>query len=360
MTPTSTRHRLFQPRILLLTGALSLSLAAFLAVPARPALAEGEQQFAALGNCKLDSGQEIEGCRLGYRTWGKLNPESTNAILFPTWFGGTSKDIAGMIGEKGLADPAKYFVIVVDSLGNGISSSPSNSKTQPRMAFPVFTTRDMVRSEYRLVTESLHLKHLHAVMGVSMGGIQAFEWMVDYPDFMDVAIPIVGTPRPSSYDLTLWQLEDDMIRSSPEWRNGEYETNPHIRLLTILGELSGSSPGHYAREVTRQAFPARYASYGHANGAEFDINNRLYQLHAILHHDVAEGGTMEDAAKRVHAKVFILPSQQDHIVNPGPALEFARLLNAKTMLLTSDCGHGAPGCEADKVNPAVRAFLDGQ
>jgi homoserine O-acetyltransferase len=62
----------------------------------------------------------------------------------------------------------------------------------------------------------------------------------------------------------------------------------------------------------------------------------------------------------VHAKVFILPSQQDHIVNPGPALEFARLLNAKTMLLTSDCGHGAPGCEADKVNPAVRAFLDGQ
>ena len=200
MTPTSTRHRLFQPRILLLPGALSL--AAFLAVPARPALAEGEQQFAALGNCKLDSGQEIEGCRLGYRTWGKLNPEGTNAILFPTWFGGTSQDIAGMIGEKGLADPAKYFVIVVDSLGNGISSSPSNSKTQPRMAFPVFTTRDMVRSEYRLVTESLHLKHLHAVMGVSMGGIQAFEWMVDYPDFMEVAIPIVGTPRPSRFEAS--------------------------------------------------------------------------------------------------------------------------------------------------------------
>ena len=82
------------------------------------------QQFAELGTCKLESGQQIENCRLGYRTWGKLNADGSNAILFPTWFTGTSAQIAGFVGPNALVDPAKYFVIGVDALGDGVSSSP--------------------------------------------------------------------------------------------------------------------------------------------------------------------------------------------------------------------------------------------
>src|ERR1700678_519958 len=188
-----------------------------LAICLIPALAptDGRQQFAALGNCKLDSGQEIIGCQLGYRTWGKLNADRTNAMLIPTWFTGTSAQWAGNVGTGKLVDPSKYFVVVVDALGDGVSSSPSNSKAQPRMAFPAFTTRDMVRTEYRFATETLHLRHLHAVMGVSMGGMQTFEWIVDYPDFMDLAIPIVGSTRLTSYDLLLWRAEEDAIRADP-------------------------------------------------------------------------------------------------------------------------------------------------
>ena len=80
----------------------------------------------------------------------------------------------------------------------------------------------------------------------------------------------------------------------------------------------------------------------------------------MIGHDVAHGGSLEEAAKRVHAKALVVASQQDHMVNPGPALEFAKLLGAQTLLLTSDCGHLAPGCEADKVDPAVEAFLSGK
>lgn len=77
-----------------------------------------------------------------------------------------------------MVDPAKWFLIAVDALGDGVSSSPSNSETQHGPAFPAFNTRDMVDAEYRMVTETFGIKHLHAVMGVSMGGMQTFEWMV--------------------------------------------------------------------------------------------------------------------------------------------------------------------------------------
>jgi homoserine O-acetyltransferase len=353
---------LFAPGRFLIFASIAISLATAvpLAASAQTAGTEGEQQFAALGACKLDSGQEISNCRLGYRTWGKLNPAGSNAILAPTWFTGTSAGLSDAIVKSKIADSAKFFVVVVDALGDGVSSSPSNSKTQPHMAFPAFTTRDMVRSEYRLATEVLKLKHLHAVMGISMGGMQTFEWIVDYPDFMDLAVPIVGSTRLTAYDLLLWHAEEDATHADPAWQGGNYEKNPPLLQVAVLHDMNLSTPAHYAREVGREGFKTRYEMYRANYGTDFDANDRLYQLEAMIHHDVAEGGSMADAAKKVHAKVLVVASEQDHMVNPGPALEFARLLGAKTLLLTSDCGHLAPGCEGVRMNLLVAAFLDGK
>ena len=98
-----------------------------------------EQQFAELGNFKLQSGEVIQDCRIGYRVFGKLNSGKSNAIVFPTWAGGTTEQLKSQIGPGKLIDSNEYFVIAVDALGNGVSSSPSNSKLQPRMSFPRFT-----------------------------------------------------------------------------------------------------------------------------------------------------------------------------------------------------------------------------
>jgi homoserine O-acetyltransferase/O-succinyltransferase len=340
----------------LLTAAIGIVT---LSIFSLSASAEGELKSAQLGACKLDSGKQIEYCHLGYRIWGKLNDAGSNAILIPSWFGGNSANWANNVGPGKMLDPSRYFIIAVDALGNGVSSSPSNSKTQPRMAFPAFTIGDMVRAEYRLATETLHLKHLRAVMGISMGGMQTFEWMVDYPDFMDVAIPIVGSPRLTSYDLLLWHAEEDATRDNPAWKAGNYAKNPALPIVDALHEMNLTSPSHYVREVTLDRFASHYAGYG-ADSQGVDANNRLYQLEAMIHQDVAHGGSMEAAAKRVKAKVLVVPSEQDHMVNPGPAMEFARLLGAKQLLLTSDCGHLATSCEADKLNPAVAAFLAGK
>ena len=322
--------------------------------------AGGQQRVADLGVCKLVNGQQITGCRVGYRTWGKLNAERSNAVLFPTWFSGASGDLAASVGRDKLVDPTKYFVITVDALGNGVSSSPSDSATQPGPLFPAFTTQDMVNAEYRLVTEKLGLKHLHAVIGISMGGMQTFEWMVDYPDFVDEAVPIVGSPRLTGYDLLLWHEEEDALKADPAWRNGYYAEKPPLGAVQAIHQMNLNTPAYYARNHPPDKFAADYAAYYKTGILPCDANDWLYQLEAMIHHDVAHGGSMEDAARRVKARVLVVVSAQDHVVNPKPAEDFAAMIGAKTYVLDSDCGHQATGCEAATLDPVVRAFLDGK
>ena len=254
-----------------------------------------EQKFAELGDFKLESGELLRDCRVGYRTFGTLNGDKSNAILFPTWASGTTEQLMSNFGPGRLVDTTKFYVVAVDALGNGVSSSPSNSRAQPRMKFPRFTVRDMVNTQHALLTKVLRINHLRAVMGISMGGMQTFQWMVAYPDFMDKAIPIVGSPRLAPYDLLLWQAQIDAIMNDPGWRGGEYTSNP---------------------------------------------------------------ARLERAAASVKARVLGVAATRDHVVTPGPAVEFARLLKAQLFTLESDCGHLAPGCESQKVNPAVAEFLE--
>ena len=356
--------------------ALLVSFAAFTVgraqqpAPAPQAVSDAQQQLADLGACQLENGQQITGCRLGYRTFGKLNADRSNAVLFPSYFSGTSSSLAGFVGAGELVDPSKYFVIAVDAFGDGVSSSPSNSTSQPGPLFPAFTTRDMVTAEYRLATETLGLKHLRAVMGVSMGGMQTFEWMVDYPTFMDVAIPIVGSPRLTGYDLLLWHAEEDALRSDPAWQNGHYTQRPPMGLVDAIHTMHLTTPANYAREHPPEKFAADYAAYYTKGILPFDANDWLSQLEAMIHHDVARGGSMSgasmptdslnDAENRVKARVLVVVAAQDHMVNPLPAEDFAKAIGARVFVLDSDYGHISFAYETDKLGPVVRAFLDGQ
>ena len=114
-----------------------LGLAVF--VLAAPAHSQGEQRFAELGDFTLESGEVIQDLKIGYRTFGELNAAKSNAVLFPTWFTGTTADLVEWVGPGKLVDPSKHYVILVDAIGDGVSTSPSNSATQPGMRFPRFT-----------------------------------------------------------------------------------------------------------------------------------------------------------------------------------------------------------------------------
>jgi homoserine O-acetyltransferase len=342
---------------------ICLSLAAFtafaiLAGPGRACAADGDQQIAQLHTCKLANSRQIDDCFLGYRTWGTLNAQQSNAILFPTWFSGNTANIAQFVGADKMIDPAKFFLIAVDALGDGVSSSPSNSSDQHGTHFPPFTTADMVDAEYRLATEVLHLKHLHAVMGISMGGMQTFEWMVKYPAFMDIAVPIVGSPRLTSYDLLLWQAEVEAAQDDPMYQGGNYGERPKLPLVEFIHTMNLSTPVHYARTVSRDAYENEQQGYYLKGILPFDANDWVAQLGAMIHHDVAHGGAMETAAKKVKAKVLMVVASQDHMVNPQPAMDFAPLVHAQMLVLESDCGHLSPDCESAKMYPLVKAFLE--
>jgi homoserine O-acetyltransferase len=329
----------------------------FLALaPAFPARADSSR-IASLGELKLESGQILQDCRVGYRTFGQLNADKSNAVLFATWFSGTSNDLAPLIGPGKLIDSSRYFVITVDALANGVSSSPSNSTAQPRMQFPRVSIRDMVTSQHELVKRVLHLDHLRAVMGISMGGMQTFQWALSYPTFMDKVNPIVGSPQLAPYDLLLWQASLDAIKRDPEWKNGDYVQEPVLPTVQALADLTLTTPEQFNHDTSRTQV---FESLGKRSAPQFGANNRIIQLQAMMAHDVSApfGGSMEKAASAVKAKMLVVVNDRDHMVTPGPATEFAKLAKAELVELKGDCGHRAPSCEQDKVGAAIAKFLE--
>ena len=317
-----------------------------------------EQQFAALGDFKLSSGEILRDCRIGYRTFGKLNASKSNAILFPSWAGGNTGQMLSSAGPGSGLDIAKDFVIVVDPLANGVSSSPSNSQLQPRMKFPKFTMRDMVETQHALLTRVLHINHLKAVMGISMGGMQTFQWIVSYPAFMDYAIPIVGSPQLAPYDMLHWQTQIDAIENDAAWNHGDYTKNPARVAEAEFGALLLTTPERFNQHTTRQQV-FEMLEKAKKEGAGSDANNKIRQVQAMMSIDVSEkfGGSLQAAAATVRAKVLVISAVQDHVVTPGPSFEFGRLMRAGIVRLEGDCGHSAPGCEGAKVAAAVHAFL---
>ncbi|MEJ2334409.1 MAG: alpha/beta fold hydrolase [Gemmatimonadales bacterium] len=319
-----------------------------------PTAAQPKLQIAEFGECLLESGEVLQDCRVGYRTFGELDATRSNAVLFTTGLGGTSENLAEDIGPEGWVDDAKHFVIAVDAFGNSVSSSPSNSAVQPDSAFPQIAIRDMVASQHRLVTEVLGLSSLHAVIGASMGGAQAFEWAVSYPGFAKKVISIEGSPRTSAYNLVLWQTVLQILDLHEQCQCRE-AVSVFGNLLFIL---MGRSPVYHDRMTPRDSVPRILERMADIPLSPWKPNLRA-QVVAGLNHNVAApyGDSLERAAARVQAEVLVIVTPMDHLVTPGPSLEFAKLLGAETLVLSSDCGHLGLECDYHEISEATRRVL---
>jgi homoserine O-acetyltransferase len=305
---------------------------------------------------RLASGETLRGCRIGYRTYGSLNPDRSNAVLVPTWFGGTSQELEGTIGPGGIVDPRRWYIIAVDALGDGVSSSPSNSTRQPRAKFPRFTVGDMVETQHALLTRVLKLNRVKAVIGMSMGGMQAFQWMAAHPTYMDRTVAIVGTPRQTSADLLLWQSLLRLIESDRATEAGRRRA---MRAVSAIEVLNLRTPEYYNAHTRPAAVPKLLADSEHYFQSK-DADDWASQLRAMIGHDIFAGfgGSEERAAAAVRAPALVVVSASDRMVNPGPALAFARRIGARTLVLAGNGGHQATIEETPRIRAAIAAFLD--
>lgn len=308
---------------------------------------------ASLGTCTLASGATIRDCRIAYRTFGRLSPARDNAILIPTFFAGRSEDHRFMLGDY--VDTTKYHVIIADALADGHSSSPSNVGAESRSAFRDLTIGDMVDAHYRLLTEQLGIQRLHAVVGISMGGFQAFEWAVRYPTFANAYVPVVGSPRVADSDRLVYRAlisgADNGARNgaSPDSIWEQLSRIETLFMRTPQG-LRGLGIAKVDAEVTGMADGYRRA---------WALDDYAAQMRAIERYDIASrfGGDLSRAAKAVRGRMLVVYTPDDRMVSSETSAEFARLTGADTLVVPSDCGHSVFWCEATTIGARVRQFL---
>lgn len=319
----------------------------------------GVQQIAELGTCKLASGQVVLDCRVGYRTFGTLNAERTNVVIVPTWLNGRSEDLLSLFGEtpgpQRLVDTSRFFGIAFDAFGDGVSSSPSNSRQQAGVSFPQFTTEDMARAQYRVLTEVLHVRHVHAAVGLSMGGHQVFAWATLYPEFVDRAVPIIGSPQATNFDRLSKQILIDAIASDPDYQSGHYTKEPALKLANAIGFQLLTTPAFRNAEAPR----SQYSEWLRKIEApqRQDANDRVWQARAILSHDVLHGRPLEEVARSSRVKFLVINAAEDRMVAPGPALEWAKAAGAEVYLSHGECAHLIMSCDAAGVRERVERFL---
>ncbi len=150
-----------------------------------------------LGDFTLASGVILPNAYIAYKTYGdKSNP----AIIYPSWFSGLIADNEWLIGAGKALDPGKYFIVVPAMIGNGQSVSPSNTRRAAGAKFPDVTVKDNVTAQHRLVTQGLGVTHARMVLGWSMGAGHTYQWLTQFPDFMDLGVPFCGSARTSIHN----------------------------------------------------------------------------------------------------------------------------------------------------------------
>ena len=288
----------------------------------------GPYELHDIGNLELEEGGTIRGCKLAVATHGALNAARDNTILIPTWYSGTSKLIEQVYIGKGRAlDPDKYFIVVVNQIGNGLSSSPHNTPGDEGMAaFPKVRIGDDVRAQHKLLTEKLGINSLALVVGGSMGAQQTYEWAVRYPDMVRRAAPIAGTAKNTEHDFLFTETLVEAITSDPAFKGGNYAQSSdvhaglkrHAKMWAVMG---------WSTEFYKQGRPAALGfptlqqfidEFMTGYFAPMDPNDLLCMAWKWQRGDVSRmtGGNLQEALGRIKAKTFVMPISDDMFFPP--------------------------------------------
>ncbi|MBO1754641.1 alpha/beta fold hydrolase [Allobranchiibius sp. CTAmp26] len=288
--------------------------------------AHGDYDLISIGELKLEEGGVIPDCQLAVATFGELNAAKDNAIFVSTWYSGTHQIWRdAYIGPGHALDPSKYFIVVVDQIGSGLSTSPHNAdgpNAEIAMSkFPNVRIGDDVVAQERLLREHFGIEQLALVVGGSMGAQQTYEWAVRFPDKVKRAAPIAGTAQNTPHDFLYTKALIEAITSDPGWAGGEYASNEDVeaglKRHAGIWAIMGFSTEFWKQEVwralefdTKEAFMAGFLE---PYFTVMDPGDLLCMAWKWQRGDVARhtGGDLAAALGRITATTFVMPIDED-------------------------------------------------
>ena len=369
---------------------------------ARQAPARQGKLYHRIGYFEPELGGSLEDVALAYETWGELDDTGENAVLIVHALTGDTH-AAGepdsayrrggwwspMIGPGRAIDTVRNFVVCSNVIGGCYGStgpaSPDPESGRPYgMRFPLVTIRDMVRAQKRLL-DHLGVRRLRLVIGGSIGGQQALEWAVEFPDFVEKTVPVAATNAIGPQGLGMSELGRRAIMADPDWQGGDYygtgrSPDAGLAIARMAGMMTyQSAPGQWERFGRRPASrPALYEEYGgrfeiesylHYQGRDlvsrFDANSYLCLSRAMDLYDVAAGyESEEEAYARIEADVLFVGISSDWLFPPGEVRATAGRArdagaDARYVEIDSLSGHDSFLKDWDELEAAVRPFLEG-
>jgi homoserine O-acetyltransferase/O-succinyltransferase len=368
---------------------------------ARQAPARSGRLHHRIGRFEPELGERLSEVVLAYETWGELDAAGENAVLVVHALTGDahaagepSRDHrrggwwSPVIGPGRAIDTESNFVVCSNVLGGCYGStgpaSPDPDGGRPyAMRFPVITIRDMVRAQKRLL-DALGVRRLRLVIGGSIGGQQALEWAVEFPGFVEKAVPVAATNALGPQGVGMSEIGRRVIMADPDWQGGDYygtgrSPDRGLAIARMVGMMTyQSAAGQWERFGRRTASrPALYEEFGgryeiesylHYQGRDlvgrFDANSYLYLSRAMDLYDVAAGyESEEEAYSRIEAEVLFVGISSDWLFPPGEVRATAERAreagaNARYAEIGSLSGHDAFLKDWGKLGAAIGPFIE--
>jgi homoserine O-acetyltransferase/O-succinyltransferase len=335
-------------------------------------MTHGDYDVFEAGDVTLQSGTVFPSLRLAYKTYGTLSPSKDNVILYPTSFSAQHYDTEWLVQRGGALDPDRYFIIIPNLFGNGLSSSPSNSQDLLGGApFPLISYHDAVAVQRRLLTEKFGISTIALVYGWSMGGMQAYHWAACHTDMVERAAIVCGSARCSPYNHVFLEGVKAALTADPAYRDGRFIAKPSAGLRAMGRVYAGWAMSHdyYRDQIWREAgFQSLEDYLARAWDEAFsrrDANDLLAQIAIWQDGDISRcpefDGDIDRALAAITAHILLMPGQTDRYFDMRDnEAELGRLTNARSAKfcpIPSIHGHRA-GNPIN--NPADCAFINAE
>lgn len=351
----------------------------------------------------LESGRILEPYEMAYETYGELSEKKDNAVVVCHALSG-SHHAAGyyegdrkpgwwdsVIGPGKVIDTDRFFVICTNVIGSCFGSTGPMSEMYPstepyRFRFPVITVRDMVKAQ-RILFDRLGIYHVHAVIGGSMGGLQALQFGIDFPNFASKIIPLAMTHATQPSVIASLRIMMESIRHDPAFHNGYYDPQvikeegmPGLAVARMVGFLGYLSPSTMENKFSRNYVQTdglyelfgrfeveRYLEYNGNNFPKwFDPLSYLYLIKALSIYDATHGyDHPEDAYAKIRSKMHLISFSGDELFYPHEMLHIKAMMNrighgdlCEYYEVDSDYGHDAFLVEIDKFGDYLKNILE--